>query len=370
MEEEINLLDYWRVLKKRRWVLLAIVSAITLVSIVYALLATKLYQAKVTLMPLGNQTSPLQQSALAGLLGGMGGGSTGAQLVAILNSRTLAERVIDRLGLQKEFFPKLWDENRQDWRDDDPKRRPTPEALVKKLSGGLQITEDKKNSTIAVSYNAQQPELTAKVANGAIEELARYLAESALTSAKRNRIFIEKQLEQNKVQLLEAGKELARFYEEKKISSSDPRTDVDVSVTDPTAFLGPQLSETSPELKKLLTEKERLDQTVRGALVVKDVPEQVYLQYLTQSHSLLGQINALLTQQYEMAKIEEAKEDISFSVIDWARVPEKMFKPKRRQIVMTAFAMSLFLAIFTAFFLEYIERMRGEGKNSLRNSST
>ena len=59
-----------------------------------------------------------------------------------------------------------------------------------------------------------------------------------------------------------------------------------------------------------------------------------------------------------MAKIDESKEDLNFQVIDWARVPVRKFKPKRSQIVMTAFVMSLFLAVFYAFFREYLQKMK------------
>ena len=104
--------------------------------------------------------------------------------------------------------------------------------------------------------------------------------------------------------------------------------------------------------------KEKIGAKLNGTMVAKDIPQQVYLQYLTLRRELLIKMNALLTQQYEMAKIEEAREELSFQVIDSAEAPEKRFKPKRKQIVMVAFFASIFLAVFLAFFLEYIEKMK------------
>ena len=63
-------------------------------------------------------------------------------------------------------------------------------------------------------------------------------------------------------------------------------------------------------------------------------------------------------QQYEMAKIEEAKKGITFQVIDRAIPPEKKIKPKRRRNVMFAGVVSLFAGIFLVFFLEYLENLK------------
>ena len=66
----------------------------------------------------------------------------------------------------------------------------------------------------------------------------------------------------------------------------------------------------------------------------------------------------LLTQQYELAKIEETKDDITFQVIDPAITPEKRIKPKRTQNVMIAGVVSLFLGVFLVFFLEYFDKQK------------
>ncbi len=66
----------------------------------------------------------------------------------------------------------------------------------------------------------------------------------------------------------------------------------------------------------------------------------------------------LLTQQYEMAKIEEAKEDITFQVIDRAVPPEKRIKPKRKLVVMLAGVVSLFAGVFAVFFMEFLANIK------------
>src|SRR3990172_4270122 len=71
----------------------------------------------------------------------------------------------------------------------------------------------------------------------------------------------------------------------------------------------------------------------------------------------------LLTQQYEMARIQEAKDTPTVQVLDEAKVPERKSKPSRRQIVMLATITAGFFAIFLAFFLEYIEKVRVQEKS-------
>lgn len=377
MEDEINLLDYWRVLMRRKRLIAAVVSLGTLIAIIYALLLPKIYKAEATLLPIGGgQSSGLAaalmgQTGLGGLLGGIGGDSLATPLMAVLESRTLAERAINNLDLKKILFEKLWDKERNAWKVSGKDKVPNLEAAVATLRSMLLIKANAKSNLIQIAGLSKTPEFAARLVNGYIEELANYLVENELTSAKRNRIFIEEQLENNKVQVLETGKELSQFYGNNRISNRDPRLDVTVSISKRSQGLplpprekgvsggNKQVSE---NLAKLEKEQAQLKKILRETRIVKDVPQQIYLDYLTGYYQLLGQMNALLTQQYEMARINEAKEDISFQVIDWARVPQQRFKPNRRQIVMMAFAMSLFAATFIVFLLEYVQKMRGEGQ--------
>ena len=71
-----------------------------------------------------------------------------------------------------------------------------------------------------------------------------------------------------------------------------------------------------------------------------------------------GKTFELLTQQYKMAKIDEAKEGISFQVLDSALPPKGSIKPKIRLNVMLAGVVSLSACIFLVFFLEYISNLK------------
>ncbi|MDD5433883.1 MAG: GNVR domain-containing protein, partial [Nitrospira sp.] len=66
----------------------------------------------------------------------------------------------------------------------------------------------------------------------------------------------------------------------------------------------------------------------------------------------------LLTQQYEMARIQEAKDTPTVQVLDMAQVPEVRSRPKRTQIVLFNTVTAAFFAMFAAFFMEYREKAK------------
>jgi uncharacterized protein involved in exopolysaccharide biosynthesis len=385
MEEEINLFDYWRILVKWKKTIYAIVVTVTIASAVVSLFLPKIYQAEASLMPIGGQKSgglfamAASQMGLGGLLANVGGSSAySPQFLVFLNSRTLAERMIRKY----ELIPFLFK---------NPKEQPAMEDAVKALRSVVAFRDDKKSQLVKINVQVKDPHMAAMIANGYINELSAYINENTFTSAKRNRIFIEGQLERNKAELLESGKEISTFYEVNKISNVVPSVDVDVAIAPAGGSKALKVESSGPNAGKRDENKEgglnslsfdvlnstfpgvstawadiqkktdelqvKVDEigaTLEKVKIVKGVPQQVYLEYLTLRHGLLNQVNGLLTQQYEMAKIDEAKEDLNFQVVDWAQVPVKRFKPQRTSIVITSFVLSLFLAIFYALFREYL----------------
>jgi capsule polysaccharide export protein KpsE/RkpR len=69
-------------------------------------------------------------------------------------------------------------------------------------------------------------------------------------------------------------------------------------------------------------------------------------------------VYTLLTQQYEQAKIAEARDTPVVQVLDKAVPAERKSRPRPFLNTAIAGTLSLFVAIFLAFFLEYLERMR------------
>jgi len=374
MEDEINLLDYWRVIRKRWKIITVIFFAAVVMAAVVSLLMTPIYQAKATLMPV--ESSGSQMSAALRSLGSIPfvgsmvpGGASGDKLVAVLKSRTVAEDVIKALDLITILFEEPQDEP------------PTLQDAVRSLSEITAITDDKKGLiSIAVEY--KDPELAADIANQYTVALQRFLSENALSTAKRNRIFIEDQLRKVKEELQEAEEAMKTFQTDKKIVAMDAQTEASIKalaelkaqVTAKEVELGVLRQFATPanpdvvrmedqlrELKKQLAmlETKGANPEADAFPSLSEAPE-LGLQYIRLKRDALTQqtVFELLTQQLEVAKIDEAKEDIAFQVIDTAIPPEKRIKPKRTLIVMLAGVVSAFAGIFLVFFLEYLENMK------------
>jgi len=376
-EDEINLLDLWRVIRKRWKIIAVIFFAAVVMAAVVSLLMTPIYQAKATLMPVessGSQMSAALKSLgsipfVGGMVPGISGAS-GYKLVAVLKSRTVAEDVIKALDLITILFEEPQDEP------------PTLQDAVRVLSEDMTEITDDKEGLISVAVEYKDPEIAADIANQYTRELQRFLSENTLSMAKRNRIFIENQLQKVKAELQAAEESMKTFQTDKKIVAMDAQTEASIKalaelkaqVTTKEVELGvlkqfatptnPDVVRVEDQLRELRKQLGMLE--TKGANPEADAfpslseAPELGLQYIRLKRDALTQqtVFELLTQQLEVAKIDEAKEDIAFQVIDTAIPPEKRIKPKRTLIVMLAGVVSAFAGIFLVFFLEYLENMK------------
>ena len=112
-EDEINLLDYWRVIVKRKILIGGIVSIAIIASVIYSLVLPPIYSSTTTIFPPqqeGSMSSGIM-SQLGGGLGGLAGAFLGIstpvdQWLAILKSETIKDTIIQRFDLMKVFEAK------------------------------------------------------------------------------------------------------------------------------------------------------------------------------------------------------------------------------------------------------------------------
>jgi uncharacterized protein involved in exopolysaccharide biosynthesis len=168
-EREPTILDYARVLWGGKWLILAIVVAATAAAIGISLILPKSFTAKATLMPLGLDR-PGGLGALSGALSGaFGMDSPGVKLMAVLQSRTVAEDVVGRLNLE----PIL-----AEGRDPRPTRAELVEYFQKRV---LKVSTGQ--GMIVVKAVARDAELSANIANAAVLSAARYLNEHSISTS-------------------------------------------------------------------------------------------------------------------------------------------------------------------------------------------
>ncbi|MDY6844788.1 MAG: GNVR domain-containing protein, partial [Thermodesulfobacteriota bacterium] len=342
----------------------------------------KTYKAKTTIMPI---ESSAQQSVIpsglvpfAGIAGiDLGKSAPAKKFLIILESRTVAKNIIQKLDLMPFLYKGRWDSQKGEWKD---KRPPCIEDAIDAIQGMVEVEKDKRD-LVSLFVNSVDPEMAARIANAYIEELEHFINSNSLTIAKKKRIFLEEQLAKTGAELKIAEENFKNFQKNKKLVAVEQQTEAAIggmvrlktSIYDREMQLGVLKGYVTPEnlkyeklvaelreLKKQLAQLEERERKQGGMeLSLTDAPE-LGLDYfrLKRDVSFQNELLKILGQQYEMAKLEEAKEDISFQVIDEAVPPVRKFKPKVRLNVMLAGIVSIFLGIFIAFFFEYLEKMK------------
>ena len=388
--DDFTLLDLWGAAWKRRKFILYLFVVVLSLAAVISLLTTPIYQAKATLMAVessSNSLSPtlgtLQNLPVGGFAGGGFGKSATDKLVSILNSRTVAENVIQKLDLMKDIFPDDWDGNKGAWKTHEP---PALQDALRTLQDEMVGIGDDRRGVISVSAEHARPNIAADIANEYTAALQKFLNENAISMAKRNRIFLGKQIETTKTDLSRAEEDLKKYQTEKKVVVMDAQAEGSIrALADLKAQIiarevqlsgmGEFATKAHPEVMRLEEEARELRQQLRrlengsekqrkdeslGAFITLAAAPGVGLVYSRLKRDALIQqkVYELLIQQYEMAKIEEARDEITFQVIDPAIPPDKRFKPRRVLIMAVAGVASLFLGIFLALSLEFIDRQR------------
>jgi uncharacterized protein involved in exopolysaccharide biosynthesis len=73
----------------------------------------------------------------------------------------------------------------------------------------------------------------------------------------------------------------------------------------------------------------------------------------------------LIAQQLETSMMAEVKENFAFKIIDPPKVPDKKTAPKRTLMVVLSLIVSLCIGVFSAFFMEYLEKMKSKERENV-----
>jgi len=408
-EDEIDIFELWNIIWKRRKIIFALSFVITSITLIISFFMTPIYKSTAKIVPLSSKRSfaiPVPSEALR-LLGvsGLGGGAENI-IKAVLNSRELAKRVIQQTGIEKYLYGKLWDEKKNRIKENiPPEKIPSIDELAELfIKNYLEITEDKKTGAIEISVLfPKEPTLASFVANKYIEELQKILNEKSYTLAKKNRMFLEERIKIAKAELERAESEFREFQEKYNVvaidkqmeeglrlyaelvgtlSEREMKLEVLKKLTTPdnpeVLSLQYEINELRKKIKELESGQNRgaikgymVDTNKRLLIPLESVPD-VALEYIRRRRNLeiQNEIYKVLLTALEQAKIDEAKEDISFEVVDTAYPPRYRYKPKRKLMVAVAFVSSVMLGVFLAFFLEAVEKRKEKEKESEREKET
>jgi capsule polysaccharide export protein KpsE/RkpR len=271
---------------------------------------------------------------LAGLAGDlMGQKTTGAVFIKVLQSRTVSDDLINKFDLRKRWGLSYMEDTRM------------------KLAKRTDIADDKKSGVIAISVRDRDARLAMDLAKGYVDELNEVMARVSTSAAGREREFIEKRLTDEKAKLQEAEQQFSQFASTNMALDVPEQTKVTVEAA---ARLQGELIATRAQLEALKQTYTPENIRVKSAQAHVDELERALMKINSGRASLPGARDSsnpypsvktlpllgvkwadlyrdtkiretvveLLTQQYEISRIQEAKDIATAKVLDQPSEPE------------------------------------------------
>lgn len=345
---------------KRRIIFIPIIAALLAMGI--TLLMPNKYTAMVQILPPQSQSGASAMLGQLGALSGMAGGALGLKnpsdvYLGMLSSRTLQDRLIERFKLKERFETKTAMDTR------------------KALSNASKLSTS-KTGLIVLEFEDKDPKFSADVTNGYVEELQKMTQVFAVTEASQRRMFFEKQLKQAKQLLADSEVALKQVQEKTGLIQLDGQAEAiirsaaefkaqiaakEVQLGAMRTFATPD----NPNYQKMQTElsglRAQLSKIETGmnrgkgdiSVSTSSVPE-AGLEYVRRVRDVKYSeaIFEMLARQFELAKIDEAKEGSILQVLDYAVVPDKKSSPGRMLIVLSILLATGFFVILWSFLRE------------------
>ena len=371
--EEIAPLDLLIALAAHKRTVIGTTLVVGFLAVCVCLLLPNTYTAEVVLMPPQNQSIGSALGAQLGSLSGVaalaGGGllkNSNELYTSLFRSRTVEDAMINRFGLVDLY------------------RAHTLSQARMQFERHALVDGTRKDGLIHITVTDTEPNRAARIANGYVEayrDLSRHLA---LTEAGQRRFFFEQQMEQTKEDLAHAEEALKVTEQKTGVIQLDGQAR---ALLESGAILRAQVAAKQVQVQAMRTyatgENAQLKQaeqeleTLRGQLaalggsatppdgllVPKGAVPEAGLEYMRKLRDVkyYEAIFEILARQYEMAKLDEARQGAVIQVVDPAAPPDRKSAPKRTLIVLGALAGGLVLGVVLALAQNAWARMNANG---------
>ncbi len=361
---EISLLDILLVLARRRRFIALTTLAFTLVVTIYVFLQTPVFTAKTVILP------PQQSGAGAGIaaelsslsaLGGLAGGGLGIknptdQYVALFKSEAVEDAMIRRFDLQRQYGQKLLSHART------------------AFEANARVVADTKSGLITVSYTDPDPKRAALIANAYVDQYRHLSEHLAISEAAQRRLFFEQQLAESKNNLAGSEEALLKYQQKNGLVelNSQARSLIEagaslraqiaakqVQIQGTQTYAAPDnaaLVQAQGELASLRTQLAKLggsgDITGDELIVPGGKVPTATIEYARHVRDVKYNetIFNILARQFEVAKLDEAREGALVQVVDPALPPDWKSGPKRLTWMAVAFALGFVLSCLWVLF--------------------
>jgi tyrosine-protein kinase Etk/Wzc len=372
-EVDSDLLDMLIVVAKYKKLLLAAPLVGAVLAGGLSLIIPDSYTGISKIMP--PQQAPSSASMLLGQLGGLGGmaglKNPNDMYLGMLTSRRVSDSLIARFKLQTVYRTQLPSDTR-------------------KILGRLSSFASGKDGMIIIEVTSTDPRLAEGLANGYVEELQKLTQILAVTEASQRRLFFENQLKLAKQGLIHAEVELKQFQEKTGVIQLSGQAEntihaaagLKAQIASKEVALGamrtfatvdhPDYIKTQQEVTGLRAQLSKVETGInrgKGDISVSSskVPE-AGLEYIRRVRDVkyYETIFELLAKQFEVAKIDEAKESAVIQVLDSAVEPDRKSGPSRGIIALVAAIVAEFLALCWVLTKEASGKMRNNPDNAVR----
>lgn len=369
----LEMLDLLIVLLSRKWSILRITAICFIFGALLAYLLPKRYAATVTLLP--PQQSSSSGGMLASQLGSMGGMAAlaGSALelknpndmyVAMFTSQTVEDAMIRRYGLMTEYHKRYLTDAR------------------KQFERYTIVDGSTKDGLIHISVEDHNPARAAELANGYVDQFRNLSEHLAITEAAQRRLFFEQQLEQAKDKLADAEESLKETEQKTGLIQLDSQaralidsaaslraqiTAKEVQIQGLQTYAtgeNAQLVQAQSELDGLRSQLEKLggsgDFSNAGLIVPKGKVPEGSLEYVRKLRDVryYETIFDILARQYEVAKLDEAREGALIQVVDPAIPPEKKSFPNRLLIILSSTLLGLIAGALWVFLQSALDHLK------------
>lgn len=359
-DSEMSLLDILLLTAaKKRFIARFVIGAAILATVVAFLLPVH-YEAKIVLLPPSQNSS--MGSSLLGQLGGLGSLGSLASLaggsfknptemyVSLLTSRTVEDSIVYRFELMKEYRKKRVSDARTE------------------LEHCTTVVAGSKDGLIRLSVEDRDPKQAAALAAAYVDEFRKLSASLAITEAARRRLFFEQQLDQAKTRLTDAEDAMTKMQQNTGVLQIDSQARAlveaaavlrgqvvakEVEIEGMRSFAtedNPNLILAKQELSALQTQLDRVagshPDPGSDINLSKGRVTTAGMEYLRRLRELKYQetVFELLAKEFEVAKLDEAREGSIIQVVDAAIPPDKKSSPHRSWIIMGVTVLAMFLA--------------------------
>lgn len=353
-EDNFDMIELAIIFAKRKRLLLSLPIVAAVLSAVLVSMAPPIFSASTRLLP--PQQAQSGTAALLSQLGGIAGAAAGVTglkspvdlYIGMLKSRTVADSVITKLNLKKA------------WKTD------SMDAARKKLAANTNVTAG-KDGLILIEVDDRDQKMVAPLANAYVSELVRLTTVLALTEASQRRVFFERQLEAAKDNLASSELTLKKALDSHGVISvdADSRAIVEtvsrlraqisakeIQLNSMRAFVtasNPEFMRVTEELASLRGELSRLENGRPGApaSAQSESGQQAGLENIKVLRDVKYRqmLYELLAKQYEVARLDEAKDPAVVQVLDPAIEPERKSKPNRTLVVIISTFIGFAIAV-------------------------